>query len=60
MQAWQATAQAYATCMNSEAKADQSAIVTGANDSIGKLSAVMKDLNAANEAAIAKLKGKKS
>ncbi len=57
LQAWQATAQAYASCVQAEAKADQNSVVTGANDAITKVNDQMKTLSAANEAAIAKLKG---
>jgi hypothetical protein len=59
LQAWQASAQAYATCLQGEAKADQQAIVTGANGAVNKLNDEIKGVQAANEAAIAKLKGSK-
>jgi hypothetical protein len=59
LQAWQAAAQAYATCLQGEAKADQTAVVTGANNAVNKLNDEIKGVQAANDAAIAKLKGKK-
>jgi hypothetical protein len=60
MQAWQNAAQAYNECMKTEIKADQDAIINTANASLSRLNDQAKALNAANEAAIAKLKGKKS
>ena len=57
--AWQAQAQAYANCVNGEAKADQNAVVTGANAVVNKLNDQIKAISAANDAAIAKLKGGK-
>ncbi|HEX4508042.1 MAG TPA: hypothetical protein VH722_20110 [Alphaproteobacteria bacterium] len=59
LQAWQATAQAYATCVQGEAKADQTAVVNGANAAVNKLNAEIKAVGEANDAAIAKLKAKK-
>jgi hypothetical protein len=59
VQAWQASAQAYASCAQAEAKTDQNAVVSGANESISKLSDQLKAVGAANDAAIAKLKAKK-
>jgi hypothetical protein len=59
LQAWQATAQAYASCLQAEAKADQTAVVNGANSAVNKLNDEIKTVQAANEAAIAKLKGSK-
>ena len=59
LQTWQAGAQAYASCVQAEAKTDQNAVVSGANDAITKVNDVMKGLSAANDAAIAKLKAKK-
>jgi hypothetical protein len=60
MQAWQTAAQTYNDCMKSEIKGDQDAIINTANASLSHLNDQAKALNAANEAAIAKLKGKKS
>jgi hypothetical protein len=59
LQAYQVNAQAYATCVQSEAKADQGAIVDGANGAISKVNDQLKGAIAANDAAIAKLKAKK-
>ena len=59
MQAWQVTAQNFANCVQSEAKADQNAVVNDANAMVTKLSDQLKALAAANDAAIAKLKAKK-
>ena len=59
LQAWQATAQAYATCVQAEAKSDQSAVVNGANAAVNKLNDEIKAVGAANDAAIAKLKNSK-
>lgn len=59
VQAWQAQAQAYASCVNAEAKADQGAVVNGANATVNKLNDEIKSVSAANDAAIAKLKGGK-
>jgi hypothetical protein len=56
LQAWQATAQTYANCVQTEAKADQNSVVAGANETITKLSDQMKAVSSANDAAIAKLK----
>ena len=55
-QAWQQNAQNYANCINTEAKADQSAVVNGANGAIGKLNEQMTALKQSNDDAIAKLK----
>jgi hypothetical protein len=57
--AWQAAAQNYGTCVNTEAKADQTAIVDGANGAVNKLNDEANALKAASDAAIAKLKNKK-
>ena len=59
VQTWQAQAQAYASCVNAEAKADQTAVVNGANAIVNKLNDEIKSVSAANDAAIAKLKGGK-
>jgi hypothetical protein len=59
LQAYQVSAQAYASCVQSEAKADQGAVVDGANNAIGKVNDQLKAAIAANDAAIAKLKAKK-
>lgn len=58
-QAWQADAKAYADCMNAEAKADQNAIITVANDNVKKLSDQITTLNQQSQDAIDKLKKKK-
>jgi hypothetical protein len=58
-QAWQADAKAFADCMNAEAKADQNAIITVANDSVKKLSDQITTLNQQSQDAIDKLKKKK-
>ena len=55
-QAWQQNAQNYANCINTEAKADQNAVVNGANGSVSKLSDQLNALKQANDAAIDKLK----
>ena len=60
VQAWQAQAQAFATCVQAEAKSDQTAVVNGANATVNKLNDEIKSVSASNDAAIAKLKGKKS
>jgi len=59
VQAWQVNAQNYANCVQTEAKADQGAVVNDANALVSKLSDELKALAAANDAAIAKLKAKK-
>ena len=56
---WQANAQAFATCVQGEAKTDQNAVVTGANAVVGKLNDQLNSLKATSDAAIAKLKGGK-
>jgi len=56
---WQTAANAYGQCVNGEAKADQSAIVAGANAVVNKINDEGGTLKAASDAAIAKLKGKK-
>ena len=55
-QAWQEKAKAYADCVSAEAKADQNAVVTGANDNIKKLSDQITTLNTQSSDALAKLK----
>jgi hypothetical protein len=59
VQAWQVGAQNFANCVQSEAKADQGAVVNDANAIVTKLSDELKALAASNDAAIAKLKAKK-
>jgi hypothetical protein len=59
LQAYQVSAQAYASCVQAEAKTDQGAVVDGANGAISKVSDQLKAAVAANDAAIAKLKAKK-
>jgi len=59
VQAWQVTAQNFANCVQTEAKADQNSVVNDANAMVTKLSDELKALSAANDAAIAKLKAKK-
>lgn len=56
IQEWQGNAKAYADCINSEGKADQQAIIAGANGAIGKVSDQVKGLNDEQTAAIEKLK----
>jgi hypothetical protein len=56
---WQAAYNAYGQCLNAEAKADQSAIVSSANAIAQKLNDEGKALQAASDAAIAKLKSAK-
>ncbi len=56
IQAWQQTAQTYANCVNTEAKTDQGAVVTGANGAVGKLNDQINAMKAANDAAVEKLK----
>ncbi len=57
-QEWQAAVKAYADCVGTEAKADQNAVVTGANGMVGKLSDQINALNAASAAAVDALKKK--
>jgi hypothetical protein len=57
-QDWQASAKAYADCLNTEAKTDQQAIVTVANDNVKKLSDQITALNTASAAAVDALKKK--
>ncbi len=57
-QEWQASAKAYADCLNGEAKADQNAIVSGANANVKKLSDEISALSAASAAAVDALKKK--
>ena len=59
VQAWQDAARTYQECLKAEIKGDQDVIINTANASLGKLNDQAKALNAANDAAIAKLKGKK-
>jgi hypothetical protein len=56
IQAWQQNAQTYANCMNTEAKADQGAVVTSANNAVSKLNDQINAMKAANDAAVEKLK----
>jgi gas vesicle protein len=57
-QAWQASAKEFADCVNAEAKTDQNAIVSAANDNIGKLSKQIDALNQESNEAVEKLKSK--
>ena len=56
---WQASLQAYGQCVNAEAKADQNAVVSGANDAVKKLNDEANTLKESSDAAIAKLKNSK-
>lgn len=55
-QDWQGKAKVYADCVNSEAKVDQQAIITGANGSIGKINDEIKAMGDEQTAAVEKLK----
>ncbi len=57
-QDWQATAKTYADCLNAEAKNDQQAIISTANDTVKKLSDQINALNADSAAAVEILKKK--
>lgn len=56
-QAWQDKAQPFQTCLNAEAKADQSAVVDGANKTMSVLVDSSKAFSDAAAAAMAKLQG---
>jgi hypothetical protein len=56
-QAWQDKAAPYQTCINNEAKADQSAVIDGANKIMGVLVDSSKAFKEAADAAVEKLKG---
>ncbi|HTJ62263.1 MAG TPA: hypothetical protein VL899_00510 [Alphaproteobacteria bacterium] len=58
-QAWQASAKEFADCVNAEAKTDQNAIVSAANENIGKLSKEIDALNQQSNEAVEKLKKQK-
>jgi hypothetical protein len=55
-QEWQGKAKVYADCLNGEAKADQQAIITGANGAIGKINDEIKAMGEEQAAAVEKLK----
>lgn len=57
-QTYQDKAKAYADCVQKEAKADQEAVVTGANSSIGKINTALNGLNQQSQEAVDKLKKK--
>jgi hypothetical protein len=57
VQAWQDAAKTYQDCMQSETKADQNAIISAANTSLGHLSDQAKALKDSADAAMAKLNG---
>jgi hypothetical protein len=56
VQTWQAKAQEYQNCLNSEIKADQQIMIDAANANVKKLSDKVAALNAAQQAAVDKLK----
>ena len=53
---WQGKAKVYADCINGEAKADQQAVITGANGAIGKINDALNAMNDESKAAVEKLK----
>jgi len=59
-QEWQEAAKTYVDCLNSDAKADQNAVVTGANDRVKAISDQINALSAGSAEAVEKLKKKKS
>ena len=56
VQAWQAKAQEYQNCLNTEIKADQQIMIDSANANVKKLSDKVAALNAQQQAAVDKLK----
>jgi hypothetical protein len=58
-QEWQAGAKAYVDCVNSEAKADQSTLIAGANGVVTKINDQFTALKASGDAALEALKKKK-
>lgn len=56
--AFQEKEKAYADCVSTDAKADQEAVVTGANGAIGKIQKTMDALNEQSKDAVDKLKKK--
>jgi hypothetical protein len=56
-QAWADKAQAYQQCVSNEAKADQNAVVEGANKTLTQLNDGAKAFKEAADAAMEKLKG---
>ena len=55
-QEWQGKARDYADCVNKDAKADQQAVVAGANGAIGKINQELAAMNDESKAAVDKLK----
>jgi len=55
-QAWQEKVKAFADCLNAEAKADQSTVVSTANDSVKKVSDQITALSQQSSEAVEKLK----
>ena len=55
-QDWQGKARDYADCVNKDAKADQQAVVSGANAAIGKINNELAAMNDESKAAVDKLK----
>jgi hypothetical protein len=56
LQDWQGKAKVFADCVNGEGKADQQAIITGANAAISKINDQIKAVSDEQAAAVEKLK----